>query len=309
MMYHIENKIIYFNYDSYHKNLTILLDSYTFDKIYSYRKAIDDIIVKQNLVYKNIPSDCDQLDELYLINDFDQHIFFTSLVSLISRVDEYPRNKKILNTNFKSHTKEIMTELTNKEFIFYTEDEVKQKFHNKWIHIKNLYYSDNNYQFNGCECDEKTKLINLELCSNAFYRNKVFISREDAQFGHERVLTNKNEVKSIFQKNGFLIIDSLSKYNFFEKSIILNYFDTIVFEGGAGVTNLFLLKNKNKQIYSIDPPTYHPCEGSKSVGITIKCLSIGYIDDTHELYNKSSDNLNQPWKIDLNRLNEFLTTI
>ena len=73
MMYHIENKIIYFNYDSYHKNLTILLDSYTFDKIYSYRKAIDDIIVKQNLVYKNIPSDCDQLDELYLINDFDQH--------------------------------------------------------------------------------------------------------------------------------------------------------------------------------------------------------------------------------------------
>jgi hypothetical protein len=240
---------------------------------------------------------------------FDQHIFFTSLLSLISRINEYPRNKKILNTNFKSHTKEIMSELTNNEFIFYTEDEVKQKFHNKWIHIKNLYYSDNNYQFNGLKCDEKTKFINLELCSNAFYRNKVFISRDDAQWGHERVLTNKNEVKSILQKNGFLIIDSLSKYNFFEKSIILNYFDTIVFEGGAGVANLFLLKNKNKQIYSIDPPTYHPCEGSKSVGITIKCLSIGYIDDNHELYNKSQDFCNQPWKIDLNRLNNFLTTI
>ena len=214
MIYHIENKIIYFNYDSNNKNLTILLDSDTFDTIYNYRDAICET-VKQNLVYKNISSDCDQLDELYLINDFDQDIFFTSLLSLISRINEYPRNKKILNTNFKSHTKEIMSELTNKEFIFYTEDDVKQKFHNKWIHIKNLYYSDNNYQFNGWKCDEKTKLINLELCSNAFYRNKVFISRDDAQWGRERVLTNKNEVKSILQKNGFLIIDSLSKYNFF----------------------------------------------------------------------------------------------
>ena len=101
MMCHIENKIIYFNYDSYHKNLTILLDSYTFDKIYSYRKAIDDIIVKQNWVYKNIPSDCDQLDELYLIVtgiklDQLQHLNFSSSkvksnlqVGIIWSIDQY----------------------------------------------------------------------------------------------------------------------------------------------------------------------------------------------------------------------------
>jgi len=309
MLNKIENCIITFFYDENLKILNLKLDSKNFDKLYSYRKVIDEKIVKPGYVYTTIPEHYETIEEIFLINDFDQNIFFASMLSLISRINDYPRGIKILNTSFKSYCVEIMQALTDYNFFFYSENEIKTLFHNKSFLVKRLFYSINNYQFSDRDKNTNSKNSAMELCSNAFFRNKVFIGRSDGQTGWERILTNKIDVEKLFKKYNFFVIDSFSKYNFFEKSIILNYFDTIIFEGGAGIVNLFLINSyiKNrKKIYSLDPPTYHPCFDSTCVASKVECINLGEIDTCHELYNKSIDILNQPWKINLERLEELL---
>lgn len=309
MLNKIENCIVTFFYDEKLKILNLKFDGKNFDKVYSYRKVIDEKIVKPHYVYTTIPQHYETIEEIFLINDFDQNIFFASTLSLISRINDYPRGIKILNTSFKSYCIEIMNALEDYNFIFYTEEEIKTVFHNKSFLIKRLLFSLNNYQFSNRDENTTSKNSAIELCSNAFFRTKVFIGRSDGQTGWERILINKIDVENLFKKYNFFIIDSFSKYSFYEKSIILNYFDTIIFEGGAGIINLFLIdkyKKLQKKIYSLDPPTYHPCSDSTCVAAKVECINIGEIDTSHELYNKSVDILNQPWKVNLQRLEELL---
>ena len=103
----------------------------------------------------------------------------------------------------------------------------------------------------------------------------------------------------------------MSNMTLYEKKIYFNSFINIFLESGGGNCNAFLIdKNSDVTVYTLEASSMSNEFYFNNLPVNVKFLNIGYIDTTSPLYNvyfkACGDPLNEPWKIDLEKLEEIL---
>ena len=251
-------------------------------------------------------------DELYILHEFDESVYGHGIFNLIKRLPFYPKDKKILCTNFSDYIIELYEYLIKDGYNFYSFGECKNLIVNKKILIKKLYFYEERtvempfwWKFENKNYSSIQKLIKKE--------NIVFF-REDAEFGQYRKLTNLSEVKEIFLKYGFIIKTGFNNLSLYEKKLYMNGFKNIFIETGGGTANSFLVdSNSNITIYNLVSPTWNAVYFLDATDVKYKTVDIGYVDIYSPSYNvyfkQCGDPSNEPWKIDLNKLEDLLKTL
>ena len=94
----------------------------------------------------------------------------------------------------------------------------------------------------------------------------------------------------------------------------MNGFKNIFIETGGGTANSFLVdSNSNITIYNLVSPTWNAVYFLDATDVKYKTIDIGYVDTDSPSYNvyfkQCGDPSNEPWKIDLNKLEDLLKTL
>lgn len=187
----------------------------------------------------------------------------------------------------------------------YSLDECKSKFLGKKIFIKKLYVEDEN----SLVCTGG--LFDFSYIRNLVKKPGVLFLRKDALTGINRKLLNSDDVKNLFLKYGYVVIDSFSSLSYHEKKMYLNNFDNIFIEAGCGLINLFLVDLPQIcNIYNLQSPSYDSSYVYSNIpDINVINLSFGSVAYDSPLYGNKYDACNEPWRIDLDKMENQLKKI
>ena len=250
----------------------------------------------------------DIIDEIYMLHEMSEEIFAHGICNFTGKIHLYTKNEKIFCTNLCPYIHELYNYMKKDGYKFYSFEEIPKIFLNKKILFKKLYFEEKTCvpgRFGNKTKDDFTHLQSL------IKRENLVIFRGDAICGVHRKLTNIDDVKSLFKKYNFVIKDGMSNMTLYEKKIYFNSFINIFLESGGGNCNAFLIdKNSDVTVYTLEASSMSNEFYFNNLPVNVKFLNIGYIDTTSPLYNvyfkACGDPLNEPWKIDLEKLEEIL---
>jgi len=249
------------------------------------------------------------IDELYMLHEMSEEIYAHGVCNFTQKIHLFPKNKKILCTNFSQHMYEMYDYIIKDGYSLYSFDEFVDVFLNKKVLIKKLYF------------EEKCCIPGARICKDDFThlhniikKDNLVIFRGDAIHGVYRKLTNVEDVKKLFEKYNFVIKNGMANLTFYEKKLYFNNFKNIFLESGGGNCNAFLVeKNKDVTIYTLESASMGNEFYFNNLPVNVKFLDIGYLDKESPLYGVyykgCGDPLNEPWKIDLDKLENLLKTL
>jgi len=143
------------------------------------------------------------------------------------------------------------------------------------------------------------------------HKNNIVFMRKDALTGINRQLINSEDVRKLFIKYNFIVKECFSDLSMYEKNIYLNNFKNIFIESGAGLVNLFLIENPiDINIYNLQAPSYDSSYVYSNIpNLKVTSLELGELCKESPLYGNVVDSCNEPWKINLEKLENVLKTL
>ena len=267
-----------------------------------YYKSSQYIELSKNFL--NINS-IEKIDDLYMIYEFDESVYGHGLVNFCRKIEKFPKNTPIVVTNFSNYILELYDYLRSNEYNIVNFESVNELLVNKKLHIKRFHF------------DESPSLVSIGdpydyfNIRNMIKKPGIVFLRKDAVTGINRKLLNSNDLKDLFLKYGFVVIEKFSSLSLYEKKIYMNNFDNIFIEGGCGLANIFLINDfKNTNVFNMQPPSYDSSYVYYSVlNAKVTNLNFGTLAIDSPLYGNKHDVCNEPWRIDLDKMEDILKKI
>jgi hypothetical protein len=255
--------------------------------------------------FNNWISDVNHIEELYMIYENDEQVYGHGVMNFCRRIESFPKNVPILVTNFSLYMLELYDYFRKDGYNILDMKSVIDIICNKKIIVKNMYFDEHPcivsmggmYDFSNIR-----KLI---------HKDNIVFMRKDASTGYNRKLINSEDVRELFIKYNFVVIEKFSDLSFYEKKIYLNNFKNIFIEAGCGLINLFLIENPNNvNIYNLQAPSYDSSYVYSNISnLNVTSLEFGELCKDSPLYGNKIDPCNEPWKMNLEKLESILKNL
>jgi len=255
--------------------------------------------------FDNWECDVNEIEELYIIYELDERVYSHGLMNFCRKIKSFPKNTPILVTNFSKHMLEIYDYFRKDGYNILDMKSVIDIMCNKKIIIKNMYFDE-------CDCIvSRGGIYNFSNIRKLIHKDNILFMRKDALTSISRKLINSNDVMELFLKYNFIVKESFSDLSMYEKKIYLNNFKNVFIESGAGLVNLFLIENPNDiNIYNLQAPTYDSSYVYSNIpNLKVTRLELGELCKESPLYGNTMDSFNEPWKINLEKLETVLKTL
>lgn len=255
--------------------------------------------------FDNWEFDVNEIEELYMIYEFDERVYSHGLMNFCRKIESFPKNVPILVTNFSKHMLDVYDYFRKDGYNILEMKSVIDIMCNKKIIIKNMYFDE-------CPCIVSMGgIYDFSNIRKLIHKDNILFMRKDANTGISRKLINSNDVRELFLKYNFIIKESFSDLSMYEKKLYLNNFKNIFIEAGAGLVNLFLIDNPNGiNIYNLQAPSYDSSYVYSNIpNLKVTSLELGELCKDSPLYGNTIDSCNEPWKINLEKLEIVLKTL